>query len=576
MSDPLDLVVTVQAGPPAPPPVLQLTLDSTETSVEARVGQDIDPIDVSQAEAEAGTAAITRGWSALRVRQAINGWWQSVFSPLGRDLATAPNQQAARSLLQLGDAATRDVGSTPNTVASGADARIVNAVQSAIAGITGADQISNIVSLNRLEYNALAVPRNPSTFYVITRTDPLYEAAGQLPAFDLQFFNGSIVDVIGGITPTFTRPSSTKLVWNGSQFVSVAADVPAFQVDPPTGRLGYLHEPAATNGFVHSGNFGSTGWTLGTNTSLEVGVQSLGVLSGNRATRLTNAGNNLTSQNTTSIAAGVVTVWVIASGTNEIGIRMQNVFPDRADGAFNLATGVARGAATTGTASAASANMRSLGNGVYICSLTATMAGSNPLVFIGPTDSSLPLTTWPNASAVLSSVTVYHAQVEVGPVATSPIITAGSAVTRAADTMTVSGASFAGGTLYVEAFRTGNGTRPLMSFNDGTANERIELITSGTDPILNVVDGGVSQASVDGGTFAANSIVKVAAAVGANNFAVSANGGVPVVDSSGTMPTIDRLFIGTDQAGNRSVGPIYRAMWFPPGPAQSRIQQMTV
>ena len=56
---------------------------------------------VTQAEAEAGIASTRRAWTAQRVRQAINAWWQLVTSGFGRNLVSASNEQAARNALQL-------------------------------------------------------------------------------------------------------------------------------------------------------------------------------------------------------------------------------------------------------------------------------------------------------------------------------------------------------------------------------------------------------------------------------------------------------------------------------------------
>lgn len=406
--------------------------------------------------------------------------------------------------------------------------------------------------------------------------DELYARAGQVPSLDLRYDRGSIVDVINGITPTFTRPSSTKLVWNGSQLVSVAANVPAFQVDPLTRRLGYLHEPAATNQIRNNSMVGAnagtpgalpTNWIEGgvpagvsrqvVGTAIENGVQCVDIrYSGTAASNSTSL---IGFDGNTTIAALNATTYAISVFAKSLSgvIPVTSLTLSQRDAGGSFLSDLSQAIAPTPSLARYA---------VAFTTNNASIAFYNPRI------------TFAFLNGVTYDFTMRFGwpQAELGTAATSPIITSGSAVTRAADTMSVSGVSFTGGTLYVEAFKTGNGTRPLMSFNDGTVNERIELITSGTNPILNVVDGGVSQASVDGGTFAANSIIKVAAAVGANNFAVSVNGGAPIVNSSGTMPTIDRLFIGTDQAGSRSVGPIYRAMWFPPGAAGSRIQQMTL
>lgn len=57
-------------------------------------------------------------------------------------------------------------GTTTGTVCQGNDSRVALAVQSNTTGITGADQITNIVSLTQAEYDAITP--SATTFYVIT------------------------------------------------------------------------------------------------------------------------------------------------------------------------------------------------------------------------------------------------------------------------------------------------------------------------------------------------------------------------------------------------------------------------
>lgn len=79
---------------------------------------------VSQAEAEGGIASTRRAWTAQRVRQAINAWWQLVTSGFGRNLVSASNEAAARNILQLSDAATTtvfDIRNMSNSVSPTAD-----------------------------------------------------------------------------------------------------------------------------------------------------------------------------------------------------------------------------------------------------------------------------------------------------------------------------------------------------------------------------------------------------------------------------------------------------------------------
>ena len=167
-------------------------------------------------------------------------------------------------------------------------------------------------------------------------------------------------------------------------------------------------------------------------------------------------------------------------------------------------------------------------------------------------------------------VLFWSADAQVGAFLTSTIPTTSAAVTRTADTATITSTSFTAahsataGTLYAEfdVCTTVAGTRPVLSLDNDTANERIELYASGTDLKFKVVDGGSTVVDMTIGTIAANTAYKVAVAWAANDFAASLGGAAVVTDSSGTLPTLDRMRIGADQAGNRLNGHIRRfARW---------------
>jgi hypothetical protein len=84
----------------------------------------------------------------------------------------------------------------------------------------------------------------------ITVQDPLYVTAGKAPAFDLTFSSGGAQE-LGGRLGTFTR-ASTKLCWDGTQFVTRAINVIPLSFDPATGKWGALLEAAATNLFLNT------------------------------------------------------------------------------------------------------------------------------------------------------------------------------------------------------------------------------------------------------------------------------------------------------------------------------------
>jgi len=147
------------------------------------------------------------------------------------------------------------------------------------------------------------------------------------------------------------------------------------------------------------------------------------------------------------------------------------------------------------------------------------------------------------------------------PYATSYIPTTSAQVTRTADSITVTSSNFTGihsatvGTIYAEFnLNAASGTRPIVSLDDNTANERIELYVSGTSLKFKVVDGGVTQCDISIGTVAADTFYKAAVAWSANDFAGCLSGGTVQTDTSGTLPTVDRMRIGSDQAGNYQNG----------------------
>jgi hypothetical protein len=164
-----------------------------------------------------------------------------------------------------------------------------------------------------------------------------------------------------------------------------------------------------------------------------------------------------------------------------------------------------------------------------------------------------------------SGIYIWGAQLEVGAFPTSYIPTTTAAATRSADVATDTTRGAALRTLYAQFRSPASGTRPIVSLDDNSANERIELFTSGTDPKLLVTDGGSAQADIDAGAITANTTARLGARLNTDNFAASISGSAEVLDVTGTMPTVDRIRIGRDQAGNHLNGTIARiAGWDTP------------
>lgn len=191
---------------------------------------------------------------------------------------------------------------------------------------------------------------------------------------------------------------------------------------------------------------------------------------------------------------------------------------------------------------------------------TVTLSGTHSATVVGtgayPTRTTYTYTPTAGTLTLTVSGTVQFANDELGAFATSFIPTDGTAKTRAADVCSVTGANFSAwfsateGTFVVKGTPMSLAGSPVFyEASDGTANERMRVSTF-SDGNANAfyVDGGVNQAVVSGGagTFVTNTTSTVATAYKVNDFATSAKGGTVSTDTSGTLPTVNRLGVGND------------------------------
>lgn len=172
-------------------------------------------------------------------------------------------------------------------------------------------------------------------------------------------------------------------------------------------------------------------------------------------------------------------------------------------------------------------------------------------------------------------------QLESGSVATSFIETTSATATRAADVAVISGSNFSSwynqsaGSVVTYANSPGVGTRVIWQIDDGTANNRYTLYTTGTSLKFDVVTGGVTQASLTLGTITANTTFKAAVAFAANDIAGVLNGGTVQTDASATLPTVDRKRLGADATGNQLTGHIERDVHYPTRLENANLQSLS-
>lgn len=146
----------------------------------------------------------------------------------------------------------------------------------------------------------------------------------------------------------------------------------------------------------------------------------------------------------------------------------------------------------------------------------------------------------------------YGLQVEQAFGASSYIPTGATTVTRNADVATITGTNFSnwwnareGSVLARYRTSTVSGTRPVIQFDDTTADEIICLRGNTTNPELYIKDS-TDQATIDAGTIAANTVYRFAAGWKLNDCAASINSGASVLDGAATLPTVTQARLGCD------------------------------
>jgi hypothetical protein len=327
---------------------------------------------------------------------------------------------------------------------------------------------------------------------------------------------------------------------------------PRFDYDPVTlAAKGLLIEEARTNLLLRSEEFDNASWGKAQVTvTANATISPDGTIDADLVVPTAAAGNHQVTQSvtTTAVAHGF-SLYAKASGYNWIALALTDSASAIQTTYFNISTGIVGSVGAGVTAS-----VTPVGNGWYRCTvvLSAALAGANTMRAYVATANNINSFTGNGTSGLF----VWGAQLEAGAFATSYIPTVASQVTRSADVATMTGTNFSSwynqseGT-FVEDFSffasadTVN-SKAFFAVSDGTTNNRIYgNLNSLSVPFVFIAAGGVTQANIS--TIVAvtnNAVAKVASGYKLNDFAAVLNGGAVTTDTSGTVPTVDRLGIG--------------------------------
>jgi hypothetical protein len=356
---------------------------------------------------------------------------------------------------------------------------------------------------------------------------------------------------------------------------------PRFDHNPTTGEsLGLLVEEQRTNLQLRSEEFNETAvWVqnaVGTVTANSIAAPNGQVTADTLAEDTTTAGHGYLDASASVVSGTTYTFSVyLKAGTATIAQltgRATSFGAANNWANYDLVNGVvgAKGSTTT-------ASIQSVGNGWYrcvaTCAATSTTTGGFAISFV---DNDINAGRFPSYTATNKNLYAWGAQLEAGSFPTSYIPTTTATVTRSADVASISGSNFSGwyradeGTLYAEgSVPVGvSSARALASISDGTNNERIIIGQNGTTATSGlVVDDNVVQVTgFNGGTntFPPGERRKLALAYKIDDFGFTTVPGTTTAqDSSGTVPTVDRLQIGNAPGRTEPNQPIQRLVFWP-------------
>lgn len=374
---------------------------------------------------------------------------------------------------------------------------------------------------------------------------------------------------------TFTGDTADILVW-GAQLEPVTYQTtagtynptttaayygPRFDYDPVTlAAKGLLIEEQRTNLLTYSQEIGGTNWLPDDTT---VALNSIAAPNGTlTASTLTDTATNSdhrmisggTNPSFTVGASYTLSVYVKNNTRNFVQLAFGTAaFSATAYANFDVATGVL-GTVGSGT----TASITAVGSGWYRCTITAAATvTTSSTIFFGLITSATAVRAELYAGTG-SSLYVWGAQLEAGAFATSYIPTVASQVTRSADVATMTGTNFSSwynqseGTFVASADTAKPPSVATANFiaiaSDGTQNERVQNVIDTSNVTAGVVDGNVSQANFTN-AYTLNQVFNSAIAYKVNDFAASFNGGTATTDTSGTIPTVNRMTLGSSWDG---------------------------
>ena len=383
---------------------------------------------------------------------------------------------------------------------------------------------------------------------------------GTTPSLFSNAFNGS-VDNVSIKEVFFDQTDGTLTLFEHPD------NVPRVEYDADGNRLGLLVEEARTTLVTSSEDF--SGWS---NINAPLEANSIEAPDGTvTATKLIanteNGQHRRDYPRTYSAGTYTFSVFAKVGGYNYLELRLagDGVYVDIRDGSL------------AGASAGITTSYEDVGNGWKRIAITHS-AGANDTARINVVETSGQRSFTGDGT---SGIYIWGAQLEEGAFPTSYIKTTGSTATRSADVASIPVADFGynqnEGTLFAEVVdytSKPTGSNYVVSLDDNTASNRNQIIRYNNAWIYDVKVSNVTQVSQNLGT--TNDPAKVAFAFKLNDFAATEDGDAVVTDTSGTVPNVTKMTIGSAYNNSAQLnGHIKSIKYYPRRLTNAQLQDLT-
>jgi hypothetical protein len=398
-----------------------------------------------------------------------------------------------------------------------------------------------------------------------------------------------------------SRASTGTFIGSNGLIQSAATNVARYNYNPLNLALSpkLLLESASTNLLTYSEQFDNVVWDKGHVTiTANATTAPDGTTTADKLVENTyNAEHLCYFSRAASNETVTFSVFAKAAERTSIVISLSNFSTEAVRCTFDLISGTKGGIVGENVDYTKTfANITSVGNGWYRCSLTTTKAAVNNVsnAVIGPVSSGTSLYTGNGTSGIY----IWGAQLETGNTATSYIpttsaqvtrsadVSSSSAATRPADNAVITGTNFSSwyrqdeGTVLTKA-DVGNSTDatfPIIADITDSPSNKISIALATTGKLLfgYVRLSNVEQAALYGTTYTLNTPFVYSMAYKTNDVAGSKNGSSIVSDSSANLPVTNKLTIGGDVGSTSYInGHIAKIAYYPKRLSNAELQSIT-